>query len=53
MISPNAKILRYFIKNGADLKAKDIHGYESFEVALETKKQNAIKTLLYHQINIS
>ena len=46
--SDNASILQYFAQNGVeDSKAKDINGY-AFEVALNTKKINGAKILLYN-----
>ena len=53
VVKPDStKILKYLIRNGAELKKKDIDGYDSVEVALSTKKQNAAKILFFQQINM-
>ena len=41
------KIVSYFAKSAADFKAKKIDGNDSLEVALETKKPNAIELDYY------
>ena len=41
------KIVSYFAKSAADFKAKEIDGNDSLEVALETKKPNAIELDYY------
>ena len=50
--SDDANILRYFIQNSANLKAKDIDGDKAFEVALKKKKQYAVKLLLQDKSNL-
>ena len=41
------KIISYLDKSAADFKAKEIDGNDSLEVALETKKPNAIELDYY------
>ena len=44
--SEDANILKYFIQNRVNLKAKTIDGDNALELALKSKKQYAIKLLI-------
>ena len=44
--------MKYSAQNEADIKAKDIDGFDALEFALNIKKQDAWKILIYQQINI-
>ena len=50
--SDDTKILIYFAHNGAEFKTKDIDDNDALEVAMNTKKQDACKILLYQQTNM-
>ena len=45
----NAKIVRYFVRNGADFKGKSKNGDSLLEVALNDKKQHVRNILIYNQ----
>ena len=45
--SDNANIVQYFVQNGAELRAKNVDGCDALEVALNNKKHNGAKILLY------
>ena len=50
--SDDTKILIYFAHNGAEFKTKDIDDNDALEVALNTKKLDSCKILLYQQTNM-
>ena len=49
--SKNAKIINYFLQNGADLDAKNIGGDNALEMAWKIKNQQTIKMFLQYQCN--